>query len=80
MARRRTVIKSQVFPLETSGRDDKFKFALAALFDVLGERIVDEYSLPLKLEITFHRKDWDGWIEASLSGLLLPKRGRGYGD
>ena len=80
MARRRTVIKSQVFPLETSGRDDKFKFALAALFDVLGERIVDEYSLPVEVRFTFQREDWDGWIEVSLSGNLLPKRGRGYGD
>ena len=80
MARRRTVIKSSPFPLDVPKRDELFELALAQVLDAVGTKALAEFSLPVKLEITFHRKDWDGWIEASLSGLLLPKRGRGYGD
>ena len=83
MARRRAMIKSPPFSLDSPSRDEHFKQVLAALFDELGKRIVDEYSLcprSVEIELSFHREGWDGWIEASLSGLLLPRRGRGYGD
>jgi len=81
MARRRTIVKSQPFALDSPNRDEHFEQVLAELFDRVGRQIVNEFSLPLEMELSFHRKDWDGWMEMSLSGLALPRSGkRGYRD
>ena len=79
MARRKTVIRSQAFSLEGEV-ESKFEFALAALFDTLGQKIVTRFSLPVEVELKFKRVNWDGHIEATLSGDLLPLEGRSYGD
>ena len=68
MARRRTVIRSLPFALDSPNRDEHFEEVLAELFDRMGKQIVEEYSLhprSIEIELTFHRKEWDGWIEVS---------------
>jgi len=80
MSRRRATIKSPPFPLDVGNRDEQLELALASLFDTLGRKILDEFSFPVTIELTFERRDWDGWVAAHLGGNLLPKRGRGYGD